>query len=38
MFTMLFDTSDIAQYIKDHETVWPEMQQALRESGWHNYR
>jgi L-rhamnose mutarotase len=27
----------IAEYVKHHEHVWPEMLQALRESGWHNY-
>ena len=34
---MKFDATDLAQYIKDHEAVWPEMQQALVECGWHNY-
>ena len=36
-FQMQFDTSDLPQYLKDHEAVWPEMQQALVECGWHNY-
>jgi L-rhamnose mutarotase len=27
----------MAEYIQHHERVWPEMLQALRESGWHNY-
>ena len=27
----------IEEYKKAHENVWPEMQQALRETGWHNY-
>ena len=25
------------EYKKHHENVWPEMQDALRLSGWHNY-
>lgn len=36
-FQMRFEESDLAGYLKDHETVWPEMQQALRDCGWHNY-
>lgn len=24
-------------YKRQHENVWPEMQAALREAGWHNY-
>ena len=27
----------VAEYKKHHEAVWPEMQAALRRSGWHNY-
>ena len=27
----------LAEYKKHHEQVWPEMLQALREAGWHNY-
>ena len=27
----------MAEYIQHHERVWPDMLQALRESGWHNY-
>jgi L-rhamnose mutarotase len=27
----------IAEYKEHHKHVWPEMQAALRESGWHNY-
>lgn len=27
----------IEEYRARHETVWPEMRQALSESGWHNY-
>ena len=27
----------IAEYKERHKDVWPEMQQALRETGWENY-
>jgi L-rhamnose mutarotase len=27
----------LEEYIKHHETVWPEMLDALRRTGWHNY-
>lgn len=27
----------IAEYKRRHQAVWPEMLQALRETGWHNY-
>jgi len=27
----------IAEYRRRHAAVWPEMLQALRETGWHNY-
>ena len=27
----------IEEYRKHHETVWPEMLEALRRTGWHNY-
>lgn len=27
----------IDEYKKRHENVWPEMHEALRRSGWHNY-
>ncbi len=27
----------IEEYKRRHQNVWPEMQQALRETGWHNY-
>jgi len=27
----------MTEYIRHHENVWPEMLQALRETGWHNY-
>ena len=27
----------IPEYVRRHQEVWPEMLQALRETGWHNY-
>ncbi len=27
----------LEEYKKHHEAVWPEMLDALRETGWHNY-
>ncbi len=27
----------IEEYKKRHQNVWPDMLQALRETGWHNY-
>jgi L-rhamnose mutarotase len=27
----------LAEYKQHHRNVWPEMLQALREAGWHNY-
>jgi len=27
----------LAEYKERHKTVWPEMQEALRATGWHNY-
>ena len=27
----------LAEYKARHKTVWPDMLQALRETGWHNY-
>ena len=27
----------IAEYKEAHREVWPEMQEALRQTGWHNY-
>lgn len=27
----------LAEYKERHKKVWPEMQAALRETGWHNY-
>ena len=27
----------IDEYVKHHQNVWPEMLEALRRTGWHNY-
>lgn len=27
----------LTEYVERHQNVWPEMQQALRDAGWHNY-
>ena len=27
----------IAEYVEHHKNVWPEMLDALRRTGWHNY-
>ena len=27
----------LEEYVERHRNVWPEMQAALRETGWHNY-
>jgi L-rhamnose mutarotase len=27
----------LEEYVKHHEAVWPEMLDALRRTGWHNY-
>ena len=27
----------LEEYKEHHEAVWPEMQEALRRTGWHNY-
>jgi L-rhamnose mutarotase len=27
----------MAEYVKRHQAVWPEMQDALRATGWRNY-
>ena len=36
-FQLQFEPSKLPDYLKDHEAVWPEMQKALVETGWHNY-
>lgn len=36
-FTMRLKPGRVDDYLAAHETVWPEMLQALRETGWSNY-
>ena len=36
-FEMRFNPDRLDEYVKRHETVWPEMQEALVRCGWHNY-
>lgn len=36
-FTMQLKHDRIADYRAAHETVWPEMREALRETGWSDY-
>jgi L-rhamnose mutarotase len=36
-FLLQVRPDSVAEYTKAHESVWPEMQQALRETGWRNY-
>ena len=36
-FLLKVKADRIEEYKKRHEKVWPEMLQALRETGWHNY-
>jgi L-rhamnose mutarotase len=36
-FLLKVKPDKLAEYKKHHENVWPDMQQALRETGWHNY-
>ena len=36
-FEMRFDKTRLAEYKRRHERVWPEMQEALVRSGWHDY-
>lgn len=36
-FTLQVDPTRLDEYRERHKAVWPEMQQALRETGWHNY-
>ena len=36
-FSLQFEASKLGEYLTDHERVWPEMQQALVDCGWHNY-
>jgi len=36
-FLLKVKQDQIPEYKKHHEAVWPEMQAALRRTGWHNY-
>lgn len=36
-FFLKVKQASITEYKKHHEAVWPEMQEALRRTGWHNY-
>jgi L-rhamnose mutarotase len=36
-FVLKVKQDRIEAYKRQHEQVWPEMLQALREAGWHNY-
>ncbi len=36
-FTLKLRQDRLAEYIERHRSVWPEMQAALRETGWGNY-
>ncbi len=36
-FSFKVKADKLAEYKAHHQHVWPEMQAALRETGWHNY-
>jgi L-rhamnose mutarotase len=36
-FTLKVRTDKIDEYRRRHEAVWPDMLDALRRAGWHNY-
>jgi L-rhamnose mutarotase len=36
-FLLQVKRDKLAEYKKHHEAVWPEMLDALRRTGWHNY-
>ena len=36
-FLLKVKQEKLEEYTKHHETVWPEMLDALRRTGWHNY-
>ena len=36
-FCLQVDPERLDEYRERHRTVWPEMLDALREAGWHNY-
>lgn len=36
-FLLKVKAQRVEEYKKRHEEVWPEMKEALRRNGWHNY-
>ena len=36
-FTLKLRADKLDEYLERHKNVWPEMQDALRATGWHNY-
>jgi L-rhamnose mutarotase len=36
-FHLQVDPSRMTEYVERHQSVWPEMQDALRATGWRNY-
>ena len=36
-FQLQVDPSRMTEYVERHQSVWPEMQDALRATGWRNY-
>jgi L-rhamnose mutarotase len=36
-FRLQLDATRLDEYVEHHQNVWPEMQAALSETGWHNY-
>lgn len=36
-FQLQVEPAHLAEYKRRHAAVWPEMQEALRRNGWHNY-
>lgn len=36
-FQLQFNPAELDEYLEEHKRVWPEMQAALVECGWHNY-
>jgi L-rhamnose mutarotase len=36
-FVLKVKSDLVEEYKRRHENVWPEMQDALRRNGWHNY-
>ena len=36
-FVLKIKPDKIEEYKEHHENVWPEMREALRRQGWHNY-